>query len=116
MRRKMLSKVFVSLMTVSIVGTFGTSSVFANNLTKSSSSQTFDKAWELSAVSGNAKLKYGYNTTAINEDYAYGYQSKSVHYSYIRNGKGVFAGMVENRGYTYGIICQLFCNMVIILV
>ena len=39
--------------------------------------KTFDKKWELSTTSDGGKgvLTYGYNTLAINEDYAHAYHS-----------------------------------------
>lgn len=58
----------------------------------------FSKAWELSVTSDDNKaiLKYGFNTFAINEDYAHAYHSTKSHYAYLKNGKGSFSG--KNKG------------------
>ena len=34
---------------------------------------------------------YGYNTLAINEDYAHAYHSTKDHYAYVKNGNGSFS-------------------------
>lgn len=54
--------------------------------------KTFDKKWELSTTSDGGKgvLTYGYNTLAINEDYAHAYHSTKDHYAYVKNGNGSF--------------------------
>ena len=51
--------------------------------------KTFDKKWELSTTSDGGKgvLTYGYNTLAINEDYAY-----------VKNGNGSFSGSNVGKG------------------
>ena len=56
--------------------------------------KTFDKKWELSTTSDGGKgvLTYGYNTLAINEDYAHAYHSTKDHYAYVKNGNGSFSG------------------------
>ena len=48
--------------------------------------KTFDKKWELSTTSDGGKgvLTYGYNTLAINEDYAHAYHSTKDHYAYVK--------------------------------
>ena len=55
--------------------------------------KTFDKKWELSTTSDGGKgvLTYGYNTLAINEDYAHAYHSTKDHYAYVKNGNGSFS-------------------------
>ena len=52
--------------------------------------KTFDKKWELSTTSDGGKgvLTYGYNTLAINEDYAHAYHSTKDLYAYVKNGNG----------------------------
>lgn len=62
--------------------------------------KTFDKAWELSVTSDNGKgvLTYGYNTFAINEDYAHAYHSTKSHYAYVKNGNGSFSGSNVGKG------------------
>jgi len=53
--------------------------------------KTFDKKWELSTTSDGGKgvLTYGYNTLAINEDYAH---------AYVKNGNGSFSGSNVGKG------------------
>ena len=41
---------------------------------------------------GKGVLTYGYNTLAINEDYAHAYHSTKDHYAYVKNGNGSFSG------------------------
>ena len=38
----------------------------------------------------NGVLTYGYNTLAINEDYAHAYHSTKDHYAYVKNWKWFF--------------------------
>ena len=62
--------------------------------------KTFDKKWELSTTSDGGKgvLTYGYNTLAINEDYAHAYHSTKDHYAYVKNGNGSFSGSNVGKG------------------
>ena len=62
--------------------------------------KTFDKKWELSTTSDDGKgvLTYGYNTLAINEDYAHAYHSTKDHYAYVKNGNGSFSGSNVGKG------------------
>ena len=43
-------------------------------------------------------LTYGYNTLAINEDYAHAYHSTKDHYAYVKNGNGSFSGSNVGKG------------------
>ena len=65
--------------------------------------KTFDKKWELSTTSDGGKgvLTYGYNTLAINEDYAHAYHSTKDHYAYVKNGNGSFSGSNVGKGNWY---------------
>lgn len=58
------------------------------------------KRWELSTTSDDGKgvLTYGYNTLAINEDYAHAYHSTKDHYAYVKNGNGSFSGSNVGKG------------------
>ena len=62
--------------------------------------KTFDKKLELSTTSDGGKgvLTYGYNTLAINEDYAHAYHSTKDHYAYVKNGNGSFSGSNVGKG------------------
>lgn len=53
---------------------------------------SFASAWQLSKTSGNASLVYGFNTTLIDEDYAWAYHSTRSHWAEIHNGNGVHYG------------------------
>lgn len=77
-----------------MVTTFVTSTSKAMAFSITNEKKTFDKAWELSVTSDNSKavLTYGYNTFAINEDYAHAYHSSKKHYAYVKNSNGSFAG------------------------
>ena len=61
--------------------------------------KTFDKKWELSTTSDGGKgvLTYGYNTLAINEDYAHAYHSTKDHYAYVK-WKWFFFGFNVGKG------------------
>ena len=52
---------------------------------KKTYSGNFNNAWVRTASSGNASLRYGYNTTLINEDYAWAYHLTQVHYAALKN-------------------------------
>ena len=60
----------------------------------SASSTNFSSAWglEKKTSDGAGWLKYGYNTSWINEDYAHGYYKNSRHYSHIQNANGYHTG------------------------
>ncbi len=47
---------------------------------------------------GKGVLTYGYNTLAINEDYAHAYHSTKDHYAYVKNGNGSFSGSNVGKG------------------
>lgn len=60
-------------------------------------SHTFSKKWNESKTkytSSGAKcvLTYGFNTTLINEDYAYAFTNGAIHRSKIKNGNGTYNG------------------------
>ena len=71
-----------------------TTSIPAMAFSITNGSKTFDSKWELSVTSdgGRGVLTYGYNTTAINEDYSHAYHTTKSHYAYVKNGKGSFSG------------------------
>lgn len=77
-----------------------TSSIPAMAYSTTNGSKTFNSAWELSVTSDGGKgvLTYGYNTVAINEDYAHAYHSTKSHYAYVKNGKGSFSGSNVKAG------------------
>lgn len=60
-------------------------------------SSSFANAWEryTSGDSNKASLTYGYNTTAINEDYAWANHSTKSHYSSVKNSNGWHTGPSE---------------------
>lgn len=74
--------------------------VDANAYSTTNNGKGFKKAWELSVTCDSNKgvLTYGYNTFAINEDYAHAYHSSKKHYAYVKNGKGSFSGSNKSKG------------------
>ncbi|MDR0489414.1 MAG: hypothetical protein LBG99_08510 [Propionibacteriaceae bacterium] len=58
----------------------------------------FTSAWQLytSGDSNRAALTYGFNTTAIHEDYAWANHSTLTHYASLKNGKGTYAGPTKS--------------------
>lgn len=63
---------------------------------------TFSAAWERYATGdgGRAGLTYGYNTTLVNEDYAWAKHSTQSHYAAVYNGTGWHTGKGVNAGST----------------
>lgn len=90
--RKILTKAVAGLMVAAMVASTNLTTAEAYSITNGS--RGFKKAWELSVTTDGGKgiLKYGYNTTFINEDYAHAYHSTKSHYAYLKNGKGSFSG------------------------
>ena len=62
--------------------------------------KTFYKKEELSTTSYRdmGVLTYGYNTLAVDEDYAHAYHSTKDHYAYVKNGNGSFSGSNVGKG------------------
>ncbi len=79
-----------------------TVSVPVNAYSVTNGSKTFKDAWELSTTvdKGKGVLTYGYNTVAINEDYAHAYHSTKGHYAYVKNSRGSFSGSNAKKGKT----------------
>lgn len=59
---------------------------------------SFDSAWQLSKRSGDASLVYGYNTTLINEDYAWAYNTTQTHWAELYNDNGLHSGDEASAG------------------
>lgn len=72
------------------VASFSTPTLAATS-TRTSTGQTFDKAWELTASGTNWIMKYGYNTAWINEDYTHTYHSNNHHVATVSNSRGSFS-------------------------
>ncbi len=72
--------------------------VFADTTVQSYSngSHTFSSSWNESKTitysGATCVLTYGFNTTLINEDYAYAYTNGDIHRSRIVNGNGTHNG------------------------
>lgn len=96
--KKILSKTIVGMMLVVIAATSGAVTSEAYSVTNGK--YGFNKAWERSVTcdSGKGVLTYGYNTRAINEDYAHAYHSTKKHYAFLKNGKGSFSGPNKGKG------------------
>ncbi|WP_062350423.1 hypothetical protein [Bacillus kwashiorkori] len=60
-------------------------------ITKDSGGNTFKKAWELTASGSNWLMRYGYNTTWINEDYTHTTHTNRNHTAIVTNGRGSFS-------------------------
>lgn len=60
----------------------------------------FTKAWERYSSGDNNKaaLTYGYNTTAINEDYAWANHSSKSHYASLKKGKNTWYKGPSKKG------------------
>lgn len=60
----------------------------------------FTTAWEKSVNTndGAGVLTYGYNTFAINEDYAHGYHATKNHFVALSNGRGSFSSPSKGAG------------------
>lgn len=65
-------------------------------------SNDFSHAWEryASGDGGRAQLTYGYNTTFIDEDYAWAKHSEKSHYAAVYNGNGWHTGSGAKPGRT----------------
>lgn len=68
----------------------------------SASASGFKSDWQLYKYSGTnaGKLVYGYNTWAVNEDYAIATHSKNRHQAQIRNGNGYHSAWTVDAGQT----------------
>jgi hypothetical protein len=93
--KKVLSGVLAGVMACSIL--VMPSSVEAASFAKTYKGQ-FSNDWSKVAKSGKAKIEYGFNTFAINEDTCYANHSGAQHYAQIRNGKGVYPGNSKKAG------------------
>ena len=70
----------------------------ASLLSATSSGKSFSKAWQATKSSntgGKHILTYGYNTTLINEDYAYAYSNGWKHRSKVKNDRETFKGPIK---------------------
>lgn len=62
---------------------------YAGEIVKNSSSFVTD--WEkVTSAGDNATMKYGYNTSYIDEDYTHTYHTTSPHTAIVGNNKGYF--------------------------
>lgn len=67
----------------------------ATTLTKKvSGANNFKSSWVKNAETsdGYGSVDYGFNTTLINEDYAYGHHMTKKHTAIVSNGGGSFSG------------------------
>lgn len=82
---------FVSVLAMSV-------SASHDNLSASSRGRSFTKAWQSTTERDEATLTFGYNTTFINEDYAWAYRSDKLHWAEIKNGNGWHYGGYARAG------------------
>jgi hypothetical protein len=95
---KFIQKSTICLLALVMVATIALPlSASAGDLTRTYDGQ-FTTEWEYTVTSGNASLTYGYNTTAINEDYAWANNSNASHFASLTNGTGVHNGGTKNAG------------------
>ena len=97
---------FTSLLLTLIILVASGTTVFADStlLSASNGSHGFKKEWSAVKKSSGKKhiLTYGYDTTLINEDYAYANSIGYIHRSKLTNGKGTYYGpkKAANGGYS----------------
>jgi hypothetical protein len=95
-----------SILLALIILVASATTVFADSalLTASNGSNGFKKQWSATKKSSNQRhyLTYGYDTTLINEDYAYANSIGYIHRSKIINGNGTHYGpkKAANSGYS----------------
>jgi hypothetical protein len=70
----------------------------AATVTKNSSGKGFSKAWEVSTSGSNWLMKYGFNTSWIDEDYTHTTSSKYAHTATVSNANGAFTDY-DSAGY-----------------
>lgn len=101
LKKSSVKKVLAFTLCAVIVGTGMGTSASAASVSKTYSG-SFSKAWEryASSTDGKANLTYGYNTTWINEDYAWAKHSTKSHYAAIKNGNGWHTGKGKAAGST----------------
>ncbi|MGF7127719.1 hypothetical protein J2T56_002448 [Natronobacillus azotifigens] len=66
--------------------TYTVNPVSAVEYNYNSSGKNFSKAWSSTPINTSTRtMKYGYNTTWINEDYTHTYHKDKTHYAYVKN-------------------------------
>ncbi|WP_148295045.1 mediterrocin family bacteriocin [Gracilibacillus boraciitolerans] len=76
----------LSFFTIAFLVGGGVSSVSAAEYNYSSSGKSFSKAWSSTPINTSTRtMKYGYNTSWINEDYTHTYHKNSTHTAYVKN-------------------------------
>lgn len=93
LKKKILCFVLVVL-TLLVVAT--PASAYSTTITRTSSG-SFSKAWEAYTGASNWTMIYGFNTTAINEDYTHGNHSSKWHIVRVKNANGTFSNY-DNAG------------------
>jgi len=67
------------------------SSVFATEVKRTSSGQSFTSAWELPASGTDWVMLYGFNKYAIDEDYTHTKHYSTSHTAIVKNNNGQFS-------------------------
>lgn len=82
-----MKKLLISSITALILLSSSTSA-FATEITRTSSGQSFNAAWELYASGTDWVMEYGYNTAWINEDYTHTKHNSTGHTAIVQNANG----------------------------
>jgi hypothetical protein len=88
LKRKSFCGISIVLSLLLFVGVFAMGTGVANATTYSydSSGRSFSKGWSSTPVDdANRTMKYGFNTTAIDEDYTHTYHRTKSHTAYVKN-------------------------------
>ncbi len=98
MRRNVkLMKKLTAIFTIALL-VFGINSqAFAS--TYSYSNNSFSKAWQKTGSGSNWSMTYGFNKSAINEDYAHGIHSSTSHTTIIKNANGQYSKSASKGKY-----------------
>lgn len=125
MKRKILLITCSLLLTLSLTtSAFAAESSIISATNKTPKAHTFKSAWgetikKTSATGSKHRFDYGYDTTLINEDYAYADSNGYQHRSKIVNGNGTYYGPKKwaNDGYSNkevrhgGSTVKYYCNI-----
>ncbi|SET56154.1 mediterrocin family bacteriocin [[Clostridium] polysaccharolyticum] len=101
MRISLKKGIALALTGVAVSGLFfGGESVLITAGSIEASASSFSKPWERykSGDNDNAELTYGYNTWAIDEDYAWAKHNTKSHYASLKNGTGWHTGSGKGAG------------------
>jgi hypothetical protein len=81
-----MKKPIIAVLTLALLLPLGSTGASAKVYKEDSGSRSFSKAWSSTPVNTSERtFKYGYNTTAINEDYTHTYHRTKGHTAYVKN-------------------------------